>query len=110
MERISEYRVMWILVLFDLPTATKLDRKNHTDFRKHLIKDGFNMFQFSIYARHCSSKENADIHIKRVKRFLPPLGEIGIISLTDKQFGKIEIFSNKKNRKMEANDLQLSLF
>ena len=33
MERFSEYRVMWILVLFDLPTETKKDKKAYTDFR-----------------------------------------------------------------------------
>ena len=49
MERFSEYRVMWILVLFDLPTETKKDKKAYTDFRKNLQKDGFTMFQFSIY-------------------------------------------------------------
>ena len=47
MERFSEYRVMWILVLFDLPTETKKDKKAYTDFRKNLQKDGFTMFQFS---------------------------------------------------------------
>ena len=46
MERFSEYRVMWILVLFDLPTETKKDKKAYTDFRKNLQKDGFTMFQF----------------------------------------------------------------
>ena len=57
--RLSEYRVMWILVFFDLPTETKKDKKRYVDFRKNLIKDGFNMFQFSIYIRHCASNENA---------------------------------------------------
>ena len=41
MERISEYRVMWIMVFFDLPTETKKERKAHTQFRKNLQKDGF---------------------------------------------------------------------
>ena len=52
MDRLSEYRVMWLLVLFDLPTETKRDRKASADFRKKLIRDGFTMFQFSIYVRH----------------------------------------------------------
>ena len=67
MDRFSEYRVMWVLVLFDLPTETKKDRKVANDFRKKLQKDGFTMFQFSIYIRHCASVENANVHIKRVK-------------------------------------------
>ena len=49
MERFSEYRIMWVLVLFDLPTDTKKNKKAYVDFRKNLQKDGFTMFQFSIY-------------------------------------------------------------
>ena len=79
MNRLSEYRVMWVLVLFDLPTETKKDRKIYLEFRKKLLKDGFTMFQFSIYVRHCASKENADVHIRRVKSFLPDFGE-GLLS------------------------------
>ena len=71
MDRFSEYRIMWILVLFDLPTETKKDKKAYIDFRKNLQKDGFTMFQFSIYVRHCASSENAEVHIKRIKSFLP---------------------------------------
>ena len=51
MDRFSEYRVMWILVLFDLPTETKKDKKAYAEFRKKLQRDGFTMFQFSIYPK-----------------------------------------------------------
>ena len=71
MERLSEYRIMWVLVLFDLPTETKKEKKAYTDFRKKLITDGFTMFQFSIYLRHCSSRENCEVHIQREKNKLP---------------------------------------
>ena len=60
-ERISEYRVMWLMVLFDLPTETKRDIRAYSVFRKNLMKDGFTMFQFSIYIRHCASMENAEM-------------------------------------------------
>lgn len=85
MDRFSEYRIMWVLVFFDLPTDTKKERKAAALFRKELIKDGFVMFQFSIYMRHCPSTENADVHIRRVKDLLPPYGQVGILSITDKQ-------------------------
>ncbi len=110
MERFSEYRVMWILVLFDLPTETKKERKAYSDFRKKLMKDGFTMFQFSIYVRHCASKENCDVHISRVKSFLPEKGEVGILCITDKQFGNIELFIGKKVEKTSAPGQQLELF
>ncbi|MGV4474826.1 CRISPR-associated endonuclease Cas2, partial [Ornithobacterium rhinotracheale] len=42
--RLNQYRSMWILVSFDLPTETKLDRKRASKFRKQLLEDGFSMF------------------------------------------------------------------
>ena len=82
MDRFSEYRIMWVLVFFDLPTETKKEKKAYADFRKNLQKDGFTMFQFSIYVRHCASSENATVHIKRVKSFLPEFGHVGIMCIT----------------------------
>lgn len=110
MDRFSEYRIMWVLVLFDLPTDTKKDRKAHALFRKNLQKDGFTMFQFSIYIRHCVSMENASVHIKRVKSFLPEYGQVGIMCITDKQFGQIELFYGKKIQEPNAPGQQLELF
>lgn len=110
MDRFSEYRVMWILVLFDLPTETKKDKKAYALFRKNLQRDGFTMFQFSIYVRHCASQENAAVHIKRVKSFLPEYGNVGIICITDKQFANIELFYGKKPLSPEAPGQQLELF
>lgn len=101
---------MWILVFFDLPTDTKKDKRAYTDFRKKLLVDGFTMFQFSIYLRHCPSRENAAVHTKRVKNELPKNGHIGILSITDKQFGMMEIFQGNKKEKVETPNLQLEMF
>jgi CRISPR-associated protein Cas2 len=108
--RLNEYRIMWVLVLFDLPTETKQERKAYAGFRKKMLKDGFSMFQFSIYLRHSSSRENAEVHIKRVKSFLPEKGHVGIMCITDKQFGMMEIFYNKKEKEKPAITQQLELF
>ena len=110
MDRFSEYRIMWVLVLFDLPTDTKKDKKAYADFRKNLQKDGFTRFQLSTYVRHCASSENADVHIKRVKSFLPEFGQVGIICITDKQFGNIELFYGKKVQDVNTPGQQLELF
>ena len=110
MERLNEYRVMWVMVLFDLPTETKKDRKISSDFRKKMLKDGFVMFQFSIYIRHCPSRENADVHIKRVKKNLPAKGNIGIIRITDKQFGDMEVYYGKEPKEKQTPYMQLELF
>jgi len=109
-ERFSEYRIMWLLVLFDLPSETKKDRHTAANFRKLLVQDGFTMFQFSIYIRHCASIENAEVHRRRVKTFLPEYGNVCIICITDKQFGDIELFYGKKPKKPDAAGLQLELF
>ena len=109
-ERLNAYRIMWILVHFDLPTETKTDRRNYTQFRKKILADGFNMFQFSMYIRHCSSKENTEVHIKRVKAILPQKGHIGILTITDKQFGMMEIFKGKESVRGPKTSQQLELF
>lgn len=110
MDRLSEYRIMWVLVFFDLPTETKKQRKAAAAFRKMLVSDGFLMFQFSIYMRHCPSKENADVHTKRVKGNLPENGDVGILTITDKQFGSIELFSARQSKDPPKDYVQLELF
>lgn len=109
-ERLNAYRVMWVLVFFDLPTETKKERKIYAKFRKDILTDGFQMFQFSIYLRHCSSRENADVHVKRVKKILPSKGHIGIICITDKQFGMMEIFRGQELVEGPETVQQLELF
>lgn len=108
--RFSEYRIMWLLVFFDLPTDSKKDRKEYADFRKRLLLDGFTMFQFSIYVRHCPSAENAEVHKKRVRSIMPEKGQIGMLCITDKQFESIEIFFGAKISKPPQRSLQLELF
>lgn len=110
LDRLNQYRVMWVMVLFDLPTDSKKERKAASDFRKKLLKDGFCMFQFSIYMRHCSSRENALVHINRTKINLPSLGHVVIMQITDKQFGMIEIFHGKKVSDLPNMPQQLEMF
>lgn len=74
------------------------------------MTDGFTMFQFSIYLRHCASRENAQVHIKRVKSFLPKKGYVGILMITDKQFGSMELFIGKKETATQPSGQQLELF
>lgn len=98
------------MVFFDLPTETKKERKAHSDFRKKLIQDGFTMFQFSIYIRHCPSFENSTVHIRRVKNALPEKGQVGILSVTEKQFGAMELFYGIKKTVTATPYQQLEMF
>lgn len=101
---------MWILVMFDLPNETKLQRKRYSEFRKYLIQDGFTMFQFSIYVRNCASRENTKVHIDRIKKLLPPEGKICIITITEKQFNDILLFEGVKKTPPLPQAIQLELF
>jgi len=109
-DRLNEYRILWVLVFFDLPVVTKKEKKIAARFRKDIMADGFSMFQFSIYMRHCPSRENADVHIKRVKKLLPEHGHIGILSITDKQFGMMELFYGRKPAERQGIPQQLEMF
>ena len=101
---------MWLFVFFDLPTETKKDRRNASQFRINLLKDGFSMMQFSVYVRHCASGESADVHEKRIYRLLPPLGKVSVLRITDKQFGNIQNFWGKIEVPKTPLPTQLELF
>ena len=109
---------MWLFVFFDLPVSTKKEMKAAGLFRKNLEKDGFSMMQFSVYVRHCVSRENLDVHVRRVKSLLPETGKVSILCVTDKQYGDIYNFWGQpkrvKNSKIKKNNLsvpvQLELF
>jgi len=101
---------MWIIVFFDLPTDTKKAKRQYTDFRKGLLEDGFSMMQYSVYYRHCASKENTAVHAERVRKIVPPDGEVRLMQFTDKQFGRMEVFLGKRRTKTEEAPAQLELF
>ncbi len=101
---------MWLFVFFDLPTETKKDHRNASLFRKNLQKDGFTMMQYSVYIRHCPSSENADVHEGRVKKFLPPLGNVTIMRITDKQYSNMVNFWGRKQTELPPASQQLELF
>jgi CRISPR-associated protein Cas2 len=108
--RFNEYRIMWVMVFFDMPTQTSADRKQYSRFRKNLLKDGFGMFQYSIYIRHCMSREFAQKHMRRVRQYLPKKGKIVLFTLTDKQFGMIEVYSGRDSTDTPKEGAQLEMF
>ncbi len=101
---------MWVITMFDLPVDTKEARRAYALFRKGLKQDGFVMLQYSVYARACPSEENAEAHRRRVRQMLPSDGEVRIITLTDKQFERMEVFFGTMRRKTEKQPGQISFF
>lgn len=109
-ERLNSYHIMWLFVMFDLPTNTKKERKDSARFRKDLEKDGFTMHQFSVYTRFCGSIESAAVHIKRIRSFTPEKGKVSILSITDKQYSGIINIWGAIEKKSRPQPMQLEFF
>ena len=101
---------MWVLAMFDLPVDTKEARREYTRFRKALLKQGFMMLQFSVYARYVRSEETEQVHRRAIRAVLPSDGQIRLLSVTDRQFGKMDVFSGKSRMAPEKPPEQMLLF
>ena len=106
---LSGYRIMWVLVMFDLPVLTKPERKRASGFRKFLLDEGFEMSQFSVYLRHTHSREKAQAIGRRVVNTVPPAGKVSVLFFTDKQFGEIMSYYNSNPKPMKKNPEQYQL-
>lgn len=106
----SRYRAVWMFAMFDLPVKSKQDRKRYAQFRKLLLREGFDMLQLSVYARYCESEEAAAAHRARLVAEIPGKGEVRILWVTDRQFGKMITVRSRKRREPEREPDQLVLF
>lgn len=107
---LSGYRLMWILVMFDLPTDTKPQRKAATDFRNFLLDEGFERSQFSVYARFINGKEAFATRVNRIEQNLPDAGDVQILNFTDRQYRDIVHFSDQGRKRARENPQQLVMF
>lgn len=82
----EKFKMGWLVVAFDLPVGTRQQRKRATDFRGFLLDDGYQMIQFSVYARGCVTFARQETHIDRVKNNLPPEGSVRAIFVTRAQW------------------------
>lgn len=98
---------MRVIVFFDLPTVTSENRRNYAQFRKFLIKNGFMMLQESVYCKLALNQTVLEAIIKNVKKNKPPEGLVQILSLTEKQFSKIEIITGEFKSKILDTDSRL---
>lgn len=107
---ISEYKGMWLFAMFDLPMKTDVERRDYTRFRTALLREGFDMLQFSVYARYFASEEASKANRKRIRAVMPPGGQVRLLAVTDKQFGKMDVFLGKKRQPAEDPPPQMMLF
>lgn len=107
---LSGYRLMWMFVMFDLPVTEKTERKAATDFRKALLDMGFEMSQFSVYLRFCTSQTQVDTYAKRVEAALPCGGKVNIVQFTDKQYERILTYHGRNRQAALKTPDQFDLF
>ncbi|WP_245958471.1 CRISPR-associated endonuclease Cas2 [Pelagibacterium sediminicola] len=107
---LSGYRLMWMLVTFDLPVETKKQRAAATRFRNDLLDLGFEMSQLSNYLRFCKGREQFDAYVRKIERKLPELGDVFIFQFTDRQYENIVRFSSQGRRANQKTPDQIALF
>ena len=86
------YKMGWLVVFFDLPTKTPAEKRSYVNFRKSLILDGYQMIQFSVYARACVTGDRVQTHARRLKSFLPSQGAVRCMFVTNLQWEKTFVF------------------
>lgn len=102
---------MRIIVFFDLPVVKKKERKIYTQFRRFLLKDGYDMIQFSVYSRLCNGTDMMNKHLKRLSQSLPDKGSIRCLTVTEKQYEEMKFLVGKPTvKERKVNSEQLSLF
>lgn len=107
---LSGYRGVWLFVLFDLPVVKREQRKRYTQFRGLLLADGFSQLQYSIYARYFPNDESASAIKTSIRRAVPSDGEVRLLVVTDRQFGKMESYLGKTSLLVEEPPEQMLLF
>jgi CRISPR-associated protein Cas2 len=101
---------MWVTVMFDLPVGTSTERKAAQDFRLALLDMGFEMSQFSVYMRFCTSAAQIETLCKKVEYSLPSGGKVNVLQFTDKQYERIISFVGGKKQRALENPEQFTLF
>lgn len=101
------YRFVRILVLFDLPVLTVENRRNYSRFRKFLIRNGFMMMQESVYCRMALNQSIANSIISNIRANKPPEGLVQILTVTEKQFSKMELITGSYTSEVIDSDERL---
>lgn len=108
---LSGYRIMWMVLMFDLPVMTKPQRRAATKFRQWLLDEGWEMSQFSIYLRWCVGKEQGNARLRVIARQVPKDGKVHVLMVTDKQFETMAVFRGPaRERERKGRHEQLTLF
>jgi CRISPR-associated protein Cas2 len=103
-------RFMRLLVFFDLPTVTRAEKRAYTLFRRFLLKDGYDMIQWSVYGRVVNGFDDTETHVKRLSANLPPEGSVRLLQVSEKQFAQMKLLVGlPKKQEKTINAAQLVL-
>ena len=96
---------MRVIVMFDLPVTTYLNRKEYSKFRKYLVSQGFIMMQESIYSKLVQNQTAADVVLENIKKNKPSNGLVQVMKITEKQYSRIECIVGKNTSEIiNTND------
>lgn len=96
---------MRVLVFFDLPVITEENRRAYRKFRKFLLKNGFLMLQESVYCKLALNSTAVRTIVDNVHKNKPEEGLIQLLSVTEKQYAKMDIIiGNIKNEVLDSNE------
>lgn len=101
---------MWMVVMFDLPVVEKAERRAAVDFRNALLDMGFEMSQFSVYMRFCTSPAQVETYCKRVETALPTGGRVNVLQFTDRQYERIISYRGRARQADKKAPDQFDLF
>lgn len=107
---LSGYKLMWVLVMFDLPVVEKVERSAATKFRNELLDMGFQMSQYSVYVRFCSSPAQLETYCTKIGQILPEGGKVSILQFTDKQYERIISYQGTRKQPDKKTPDQYDLF
>lgn len=98
---------MRVVVFFDLPIVTSENRKNYTKFRKMLLKNGFLMLQESVYCKLALNGSAVNAIVENIHKNKPPEGLVQILTITEKQYSKMDIVVGALKSDMLDSDERL---
>lgn len=98
---------MRVLVFFDLPVLTAAERREYVHFRKFLLKNGFIMVQESVYAKLALNTTAVNAIIGNVKKNKPPAGLVQLLTVTEKQYAKMDFIIGEKQSEILDSDERL---
>ena len=88
---VLSYRFMRVIVFFDLAVVTNEERRAYTQFRKFLLKSGYMMLQESVYCKLALNGSAVNALIENVKKNSPEKGLVQVLTITEKQYSKINL-------------------